>query len=68
MMKKIMDQSGNPVRGLLRDANGAIIVDDSVALNRYKASVRLETRVAETERKVDEMHSMLQLILKKLDH
>lgn len=67
-MKKIMDQSGNPVHGLLRDANGAIVVNDSVALNRYKAGIKLETRVAETERKVDEMHSMLQLILKKLDH
>lgn len=62
-MKTIVDSNGNLVSGLKRGANGEIIVDDSLALNRFKAAQMLEKRVGETEKQIAEMHSMLQMIL-----
>ena len=59
MNQQIIDSSGNVVPGLKRGMNGEIIVDDSLALNRFKAAQILERRVAENEQKISEMYSIL---------
>lgn len=66
-MIPIVDSNGNKISGLKRDYTGAIVVDDSIALNKHKAAHNLEKRVAATEKKVDEIHTMLQKMLQHIN-
>lgn len=40
-MKKVVDQNGNLVTGLLRDETGALVVTDTAGLNKYKMQKQL---------------------------
>lgn len=62
----IVDDSGKVVSGLLRSKTGAIIVNDSVALNKHRAAKSMENRLAATERKIDEIHESLNTIMQLL--
>lgn len=67
MMPKIADETGRVIPGLFRDSTGAIIVNDSIALNKHIAAKNLEERVASTEKKLQEIHEMLGKMMHHLE-
>ena len=46
-MKKVLDQNGQPINGLLRDDNGALIVDDRKELAKYKNQLARERELSD---------------------
>lgn len=51
-----------PLTGIKKSVNGGLIVDDSVAFNKYKREKQLLQRITALERQVKELsQSMLQI-------
>lgn len=65
-MIKVADASGNPVNGMMRGDHGEIVVNDKESYLKYIRSRELENTVAEQGKQLNEMQSMLQMILDKL--
>ena len=65
-VKKIIDKNGLVIPGMLRDANGAIIIDNSVAEEEYNNKKKLFDRVSKLEDSLVDLNKKMDLIVSKL--
>lgn len=66
-MMQIVDDAGNPIRGLLRDANGMIVVNDSVQFTKYKILKERDesqrSTISEMTKRLDELSKMVLMLV-----
>ena len=58
-MKKVLDSSGQTINGLLRDATGALIVDDRKELAKYKNQLAREQELKDLREQVSDLSSIV---------
>ncbi len=64
--KKIIDKNGLVIPGMLRDNNGAIIIDNSVAEEEYNNKKKLFDRVSKLEDNLIDLNKKMDLIVSKI--
>ena len=64
-MMEIADSNGNLIPHLKRDSSGAIIVHDPISKAKYEQQRSLAERVNQLELNINDIKSMLDLILKQ---
>ena len=65
-MYKIIDKNGIVIPGMMRDKNGAIIIDNSAAEEEYNNKKKLFDRVTKLEDNLVDMNRKMDLILSKI--
>ena len=65
-MKQIVNKDGEPIRGLFRNLDGSIVVNDPVAYNKAVLEANREKEFIEMKDRVNKMEDMLSAIYKKL--
>ena len=58
-MKKVLDQNNQPIKGLLRDENGTLIVDDQKELAKYKNQLNRERELNDLREQVSSLSSLV---------
>ena len=58
-MKKVLDQNNQPIKGLLRDEKGALIVDDQKELAKYKNQLNRERELNDLREQVNSLSSLV---------
>ena len=67
-MKKVLDQNSQPIKGLLRDENGALIVDDQKELAKYKNQLNRERELNDLREQVSSLSSLVHEFKKMLEN
>lgn len=66
-MKKVLDSSGQTINGLLRDATGALIVDDRKELAKYKNQLAREQELKDLREQVESLGLMVNEFKKMME-
>lgn len=66
-MKKVLDQNNQPIKGLLRDENGALIVDDQKELAKYKNQLNRERELNDLREQVSSLSSLVHEFKKMME-
>lgn len=67
-MKKVLDQNNQPIKGLLRDENGALIVDDQKELAKYKNQLNRERELNDLREQVSSLSSLVHEFKKMMEN
>ena len=67
-MKKVLDQNSQPIKGLLRDENGALIVDDQKELAKYKNQLNRERELNDLREQVNSLSSLVYEFKKMMEN
>ena len=67
-MKKVLDQNNQPIKGLLRDENGALIVDDQKELAKYKNQLNRERELNDLREQVSSLSSLVNEFKKMMEN
>ena len=67
-MKKVLDQNDQPIKGLLRDENGALIVDDQKELAKYKNQLNRERELNDLREQVSSLSSLVHEFKKMMEN
>lgn len=66
-MKKVLDQNNQPIKGLLRDENGSLIVDDQKELAKYKNQLNRERELNDLREQVSSLRSLVHEFKKMME-
>lgn len=66
-MKKVLDQNNQPIKGLLRDENGSLIVDDQKELAKYKNQLNRERELNDLREQVSSLSSLVNEFKKMME-
>lgn len=66
-MKKVLDQNNQPIKGLLRDENGTLIVDDQKELAKYKNQLNRERELNDLREQVSSLSSLVHEFKKMME-
>ena len=66
-MKKVLDQNNQPIKGLLRDEKGALIVDDQKELAKYKNQLNRERELNDLREQVSSLSSLVHEFKKMME-
>ena len=66
-MKKVLDQNNQPIKGLLRDEKGALIVDDQKELAKYKNQLNRERELNDLREQVSSLSSLVNEFKKMME-
>lgn len=58
-MKKVLDENGHVINGLLRDHNGALVVSDKATLEKYNKILKKETEMKSLREEVTELKEIV---------
>lgn len=58
-MKKVLDENGHVINGLLRDHNGALVVSDKITLEKYNKILKKETEMKSLREEVTELKEIV---------
>lgn len=58
-MKKVLDENGHVLNGLLRDHNGALVVSDKTTLEKYNKILKKETEMKSLREEVTELKEIV---------
>ena len=67
-MKKVLDQNNQPIKGLLRDENGTLIVDDQKELTKYKNQLNRERELNDLREQVSSLSSLVHEFKKMMEN
>lgn len=67
-MKKVLDQNNQPIKGLLRDENGTLIVDDQKELAKYKNQLNRERELNDLREQVSSLSSLVHEFKKMMEN
>ena len=67
-MKKVLDQNNQPIKGLLRDENGTLIVDDQKELAKYKNQLSRERELNDLREQVSSLSSLVNEFKKMMEN
>ncbi len=67
-MKKVLDQNNQPIKGLLRDENGSLIVDDQKELAKYKNQLNRERELNDLREQVSSLSSLVHEFKKMMEN
>ena len=67
-MKKVLDQNNQPIKGLLRDEKGALIVDDQKELAKYKNQLNRERELNDLREQVNSLSSLVYEFKKMMEN
>lgn len=67
-MKKVLDQNNQPIKGLLRDENGSLIVDDQKELAKYKNQLNRERELNDLREQVSSLRSLVHEFKKMMEN
>ena len=67
-MKKVLDQNNQPIKGLLRDENGTLIVDDQKELAKYKNQLNRERELNDLREQVSSLSSLVNEFKKMMEN
>ena len=67
-MKKVLDQNNHPIKGLLRDENGTLIVDDQKELAKYKNQLNRERELNDLREQVSSLSSLVHEFKKMMEN
>ena len=67
-MKLVLDQNNQPIKGLLRDENGALIVDDQKELAKYKNQLNRERELNDLREQVSSLSSLVNEFKKMMEN
>jgi hypothetical protein len=67
-MKKVLDQNNQPIKGLLRDEKGALIVDDQKELAKYKNQLNRERELNDLREQVSSLSSLVHEFKKMMEN
>ena len=67
-MKLVLDQNNQPIKGLLRDENGALIVDDQKELAKYKNQLNRERELNDLREQVSSLSSLVHEFKKMMEN
>ncbi len=67
-MKKVLDQNNQPIKGLLRDEKGALIVDDQKELAKYKNQLNRERELNDLREQVSSLSSLVNEFKKMMEN
>lgn len=67
-MKKVLDQNNQPIKGLLRDENGSLIVDDQKELAKYKNQLNRERELNDLREQVSSLRSLVYEFKKMMEN
>ena len=67
-MKKVLDQNNQPIKGLLRDEKGALIVDDQKELAKYKNQLNRERELNDLREQVSSLSSLVYEFKKMMEN
>lgn len=65
-MIQVINKNGDPIKGLFRSPDGALIVNDPVKYSTAMADKKQETEIADLKEKVNKMEMMMEAIYNKL--
>ena len=65
-MKQVINKDGEPIRGLFRNSDGSIVVNDPQAYNKAIIELNREKEFDDMKNRVNRMEDMINLIYKKL--
>ncbi len=67
-MKKVLDQNNQPIKGLLRDENGTLVVDDQKELAKYKNQLNRERELNDLREQVSSLSSLVHEFKKMMEN
>ena len=67
-MKKVLDQNNQPIKGLLRDENGTLVVDDQKELAKYKNQLNRERELNDLREQVSSLSSLVNEFKKMMEN